>query len=296
MRRRRLVAPLLVGLLLASSQSFACASCGSGGDDPLILYPNEVDKIYVGFARATAFKNVDADGRFSTSGGPTAKDTLTLAYGHGLSPRAFVTGTLPWLRNSRQEATQTSLGDPSLAARYALVMASIAEPLMPQVQILVGYKQSMTHSIHDSVDLKTQLDVFGTGFSEAKLGVYVWFGQLEWLAGAAFNLIKPLPHTYDGVRYEPGLASRSTVTVGYVFSPACKTTFGANLVARGSLRGDGVVQTDSEQLNHSVFLTQDWLISPVESWRLSLSRQAALGANKNTARSDGVSLAYLRSW
>ena len=288
--------PLYLCALLHAGQVFACASCGSGGDDPLILYPNEVDKAYVGVARTTAFKNVDADGRYSTAGGPTTKDTLSLAYGHSFTPRAFMTGTLPLLRNSRQGASKSSLGDPSLAARYTAIVSSIADPWTPQLQLLVGYKQSLTHSIHDSADLRTGLDIFGSGFSEAKVGVDLWFAQNVVLAGGAISLVKPMARSFDGVRYEPGFASRATATAGYLYSAEWRTTFGVNREERAALKSDGAAQPDSAQLNYSAFMTQDWMLSPLADVRLSLSRRAAFGANQNTARSDTVNLAYMRSY
>jgi len=282
--------------LLTAGQALACASCGSGGDDPLILYPNEVDKIYVAVARTTALKNIDASGHYSTAGGPTTKDTLSLAYGHAFTPRAFMTGTLPMLRNSRQGASKSSSGDPSLAARYTAIMASMVDPWTPQLQLLVGYKQSLTRSIHDSADLRTGLDVFGSGFSEAKVGVDIWLGQNAVLAGGAISLVKAMARSFDGVRYEPGFASRATATAGYLYSSEWRTTFGVNREQRATLKTDGAAQPNSAQLNYSAFITQDWMLSPLADVRLSLGRRAAFGANQNTARSDAVTIAYMRSY
>ena len=62
---RLAVVGVMMLLSFISTKALACASCGSGGDDPLILYPWEDFKIYAGFARSEGFTLLDAAGRES---------------------------------------------------------------------------------------------------------------------------------------------------------------------------------------------------------------------------------------
>lgn len=282
------------GLLVRPSAAQACASCGSGGDDPMILYPNEKQKFYFGLGRTSGFRNVDGDGTVSTAGGPTVKETATFSYGYGFSPRSFATLTIPFARNELEGDSRTSMGDPSVATRYTVVMQSIAEPWLPQVQAVAGYKQSQATSIHDSEELKTQIDVFGTGFSEAKAGVDVWYGQSDLKVGFAHAFVFPQERSFDGLKYQPGLGQRSTASVGYGFAHA-KATIGANQEVRRRMRVDGEEQVDSDQLNHSAFLTLEVMPSPLDTIRISGGRQAAFGANKSTARSNALTAAYMKA-
>lgn len=285
---------LLAGIGFTASSALGCASCGSGGDDPMILYPNERNKLYFGLSRSSNFQNVDSDGTLSTAGGPEVKEAATLSYGHGFTPRSFATITLPFIRNVLDDSTETSPGDPSVAGRYTVVMQSIAEPLLPQVQVVAGYKHAQATSIHDTQELKTQIDVFGTGFSEAKAGVDVWYGQGDVKLGAAHTIIAPQERSFDDVSYQPGIGHRSTLSVGYSVG-VLKGTIGANRERRGPLRVDGVEQDSSKQLNNSAFVTTEWMATPMDVVRMTVARQAAFGQNQSTARSNSLSIAYMRS-
>ena len=287
---------ILLQLIVTAEQAYACASCGSGGDDPLILYPNERIKDYFGLSQTGNFKNVNPDGSTSSAGGPSKKQTWTLATGRSFSPRAFMTLTVPYIKNFRDEQSKASLGDPSLAGRYSLVLQSFDDPWTPQVQVVYGYKLSNAQSIHESRDLKTLLDVFGNGFSEIKVGADIWFGQTRWKPGISQLFSWPQQRTFNGVSYRPGLHSRTTVSLGYNWFENWKMTIGVNRDSQGRLRLNGEEQDDSAQLNHSLFLSSDVMISGVDSVRLSLSRQAALFQNYSTSKSETVSFAYMHSF
>src|SRR5690606_23275964 len=126
--RRRMIrrALLTLGALGALSAGFstaahACSSCGSGGADPLILYPNERWKIYTAFTRQGDFHNVSPKGKVTTNYGPTEKKSLTLSGGMLLTSRSFVTLTIPIAQNSRAGSTKTGVSDASLFARYTVI-------------------------------------------------------------------------------------------------------------------------------------------------------------------------------
>ena len=275
--------------------AYSCASCGSGGDDPLILYPNESDKILVAAARTAGLRNIDKNGSETTAGGPTERHAFTLAYGHSFSMRSFATLTLPMLRNAREGTAKTAVGDPSFATRYTLHMASLLEPWVPQVQILAGFKPGLARSIQETQDPKSLLDVFGTGFSEVRTGLDLWLAQFDQKVGMAQTFSFPLPSKFDGTTYTPGIISRSTLTLGYQWLHDAKTLVGINREQRGELRAAGTAIPNSDQLNYSLFTTQDWLPDENSMFRLTLSQQAAFGKNKNTARSSTITFAFQRS-
>jgi hypothetical protein len=286
----------IVGIYFSASIAIGCASCGSGGDDPLILYPNERLKFYAGVSQISHFKNVDPDGSLSTAGGPTSKQSLTTAGGFGFNPRSFMTLTIPFLQNSRGGNYRTSAGDPSVAGRYTIVMQSIDEPVLPQVQLIYGYKHAHSRSLRESRELKTQMDVFGTGFSEVRTGADVWFGITRVKPGISLLAVKPLNRSFNGRWYEPSFSSRLTGSIGYSTQDNLRFTAGTNREQRGITRVDGTPQSNTQQLNHSAFITSDWMMTGQQSMRLSISRQAAYGKNYNTAQSDSVSLAYMQSF
>ncbi len=139
----------------------------------MVLYPNENEKFYLGYAQARGFRNLDEDGKETTAGGPTRRDTLTLAYGHAFTNRFFATGTAPILRNYLNGDTRGSWGDPALAARYTLVMPTMAETWRPQVQLALSCahrgksERCSTSSAPASPRRKLAL-IFGTGCSTSR--------------------------------------------------------------------------------------------------------------------------------
>lgn len=287
---------VLLVAVLAAPRAWACASCGSGGDDPLILYPNELTKAYLGFTRTSGFRNVDKDGELSAAGGPEAKDALVIAAGRTLTPRAFVTATLPVLRNVKDGASKSAAGDPSVGGRYAFVLQSLAQPWRPQVQGVLSYKHAQARSLRESEEMKTLLDVFGTGFHEIRTGIDVWYGMTAVKAGVAHGATFYRATDFEGLRYAPGPSQRTTLATGYGWTSSAKTLIGANRERKDGLSVDGARLPDSDQLSHGVFVTQDLMVDPSSSVRLTLSRAAAFGVNKNTARSSGVTMAYARAF
>ena len=208
----RIFASVFCALAMLNMESIAraCASCGSGGDDPLILYPNERIKDYFGLSQSSNFKNIDPDGSESTSGGPNTKQTFTLATGRALSTRSFAAFTVPYIRNLRDGKTIAGVGDVSVAGRYSAILQSIDEPLIPQLQVLFGYKVATGRSTHNSQELKTLMDVTGTGFDEIKTGIDIWWGISRIKPGFSQLFLFPQAKSFQGVRHQPGNISRTT--------------------------------------------------------------------------------------
>jgi len=287
---------MVLAVATRSPDAKACASCGSGGDDPLILYPNEHHKVFVGVGSMGGFRNIGPSGELLTAGGPTRRYTTTLALGHSFSPRSFATMTIPYIRNVRDGDSRAGMGDPSLSARYTVVMPSIVDPWIPQVQVLGGYRAGAARSLRNTEDPKTLLDVLGSGFAEARSGIDVWYGQWSTLFGLAHIVSYPFSQVYDSVTYQPGLTHRSTVTVGYRWLPHIKTLLGTNREAHDPIQIEGQPSPDSDQINYSTFLTQDYMLNQLTMVRLTASQLGAYGPIKNGVRASTLMFAYMQAF
>ncbi len=277
------------GLLLAA---LACASCGSGGDSPLILYPNEAVKAYVGGSHQSGFKAVTASGAVGTDLGPASKDTLTVAAGATFLTDWFATVTVPRVTNARDGREKSGLGDPLAAVSWTALPASLLTPALPQVQLQLAYKRATSTSVYDSEDANW-LDVYGTGFDEARAGVDVWWGAAAWKAGCAAVAILPRARSYDGKELAPGRGARVTVTGGYGFHEAGKIIAGAVVERRARRTSGGAARADSAEDANNAFLGGDAQITGTQSLRLTLTRAAAFGRSRNATAADGVTLAWM---
>ncbi len=287
---------ILIGLYLGlySVQTLGCASCGSGGEDPLILYPNEIDKIYVSMIKSSNFQNITRDGRHVSSGGVDEKQVLNLSYGHNFDPRFFATLNTSLIRNRKGHDSSTGWGDPQLSGRYTAVIPDLTAPLIPQIQLIGSYRQAVAPSIRSTKHPKTLLDVRGTGFNEVRIGVDIWWGQEKFKLGLAEVLTYAVARTYEDINYQPGLGLRGTLTAGYQWHTLGKMLIGVNQEYKSPLTAEGEDVADSEQQNFSWFITQDWKLEDISSMRLTYSKLAAFGQNKNTAAMTSLSLAYFR--
>jgi hypothetical protein len=291
----RLLPVIILFLILAPQQSQACASCGSGGDDPLILYPNESYKLYVSFTQTSDYELIDLRGNVGTQVGPEKKQQLQVSTGMSLSQRLFVTLSLPYIKNIAESRAKSGFGDPIVGARYTIWPQNIAEEYIPQVQLLASARRGTSRSINESSD-PDLLDVFGNGYSQGRLGFDLWSGQTLVQYGFAHIWGVSLPKNVRGRTIRPGLETRSTLSVGQTFSGAFKYILGINRFYAEKLTDDGKALKDSEQLNHSVFATFDVYPWEMTTLRMTLSKQAALLKNKNTSRSQSVNLAWMRAF
>jgi len=287
---------LFLTIVLQSSKSMACASCGSGGDDPLILYPWEQWKIYTGLGRTSAFTPIDAAGRSGRELSPDARNTTTVSMGKTLSNRSFVTVTAPYIVNKRGAYQRSGWGDPMVTARYTLVTQDISQEWIPQVQVLAATKAGSATSVFDYLD-PARLDVFGSGVPEWRAGVDIWHAMFDWKAGFAQTVTGPLSSRkteFGEVRN--GVTYRSTATVGYGWGDFGKLLVGVNREQTTKKSLDGATQADSDVVGQSAFLSADAKIEHHSSVRLTLSKTAAFGLNKNTSRSEAVTVAVMRAF
>lgn len=276
---------------------WACASCSSGGDDPLVLYPNEKSKVYIGLSHTSAFSNISTSGQRSQSLGPEAKQTYVTALGLGLSPRTFITSVFPLARNIRQDDSSTGMADPLMSIRHSVIMQSFADPWwIPQIQVIFAYKYAFANSVHTSQDNKSQMDVFGSGFPEFKAGLDLWYGLYDAKAGAAYQFIMKKEQVYAHTLYQPGNTHKFTLTSAFSWNSSWQTLAGLVRDLQLPSMIDSVLYQESHTLNHGAFVTQDYKLSQTERLKLTMSAQGIAFSNYNTARSHTVGLGYMRSF
>jgi len=274
----------------------ACASCGSGGDDPLILYPWENWKVYTGFARSDDFVNIDQNGNESLGFVPDTRNTTTVSFGHSFTNRSFATVTAPYIVNKRGPYQRSGWGDPMLTGRYTFVQQDISEEWIPQVQAIAAVRAGQASSMYDYED-PAMLDVFGSGVPDWRAGFDVWHGMFDWKAGVAEIVTGPLDNkrTDSGV-YRNGITSRSTATFGYGWGDRGKVMTGVNHEQTTKKTLDGTAINGSEIISNSAFISADAKLEHQTMIRLTLARSAAFGFNKNGSRSDSVTLSMMRSF
>lgn len=297
MKIRLLSAALLatcVVLTAATSQALACASCGSGGDSPLILYPNESYKAYLGMTRQSGFETVYEDGKVGAESGPTQRVTAVAAIGKTFHPDFFATLTAPYVTNSRDGTSKSGVGDPLVSVHWTVLPASVLATNRPQIQVIGAYKRASGRSVLESEDLYG-LDVFGSGYDEARLGTDVWWGNGSIKGGGAHVMSIPRAREIQGAKRSPGMGQRTTATLGYGWSDMGKVLVGLTRDARDAQEVDGEEIANSESRNHSVFLTGDAKVGMRGMGRLTVARSAVIGQNKNTARALSFTMSYMVS-
>jgi hypothetical protein len=285
---------MLSALLLvqAGGRALACASCGAGGDSPLVLYPNERVKAYAGWTRAGGLADVLPDGTSAPDGGATSRDTVTVAAGASFLTDYFATVTGSYVINEREGRSVSGPGDPQVEARWTALPPTLLDPRRPQVQVLAGYRRAAGVSAFGSRD-PDQLDVTSLGYDEARGGVDVFWGGAAVKGGVAASERFPRPYNADGVATQPGRAARSIATIAYQGSEGVKVSAGAVLDARERRRDAGQTVPDSEEIEHDLFLTADWQAEPRLDVRLAVARTAAFGENKNAGRATSVTMALM---
>jgi hypothetical protein len=277
-------------LLLA----IACASCGSGGDSPLVLYPNEAYKVYVGQAFQADLRSLTPDGGEAVDLGPRRRDITTVAAGASFLTDWFATLTAPYVTNARDGRTRSGLGDVLASVTWTVAPASLLAPAVPQVQVTAAYKRAEGKSPYETEDANA-LDVFGNGFDEARAGVDLWWGASAWKAGGNVTVLVPRERRYEEHTLGGARGARVTLTGGYGFGEAGKVIGGCVLERRGRKTDGGRPLAHSDEAANGVFAGGDAMIGERQAVRLTLARAAAFGANRNGVRSDAITVAWMGS-
>jgi hypothetical protein len=265
-----------------------------------VLYPGETWRFSAAATHEANVRDVTADGTVTDDGGPTAKNTLTLAAARAVTGKWSTTLTMPVVQNARSgEDTQSALGDPSLSLRYSAYDQTFAAPALPSLASFLTYKRAFARSIYNTQDPHL-MDVHGNGFDEAMLGVEAFYGLEDWKLGLAEAAIVPFERRYAGpsgnsVAYRPGWGQRTTLTAGYQW-----VTIGQALVVveRETARAMNVAGADvpsSEKVVNAVSTTLSYALAMRKTLALTAKRTAAFGDNRNTTETTEVGLAYMQA-
>lgn len=293
-RSSMLLFMLLTVLLSAGRQALACSSCGSGGADPVILNPYENHKLYLGLSHQGDFQDIDQNGTKRRSYGPQHKQSLDLAYAQRLTGRAFVSAVTNFGRNVYQGQSEIQNGDASLHMRFNVVQPNIAEPWIPQLQILFGHRFALGRSIYDQ-RRDHALDVFGAGYDETYLGADLWYGMNTLMFGGSLLFGRPDSASSEAGTVKPGPMQRAIATLGGMPDESMKIIGGAIQEKRGTFMLDGASQPDSDRLTHDLFLTLETLYQEGSNYRVTLNRRAAFGSNRNAVEATAITLAWMRA-
>ncbi|HYX36221.1 MAG TPA: hypothetical protein VE954_24220 [Oligoflexus sp.] len=285
---------LLASLVSVGERASACSSCGSGGADPVILNPYENHKLYLGLSHQSGFRDIDHHGKTRKSYGPEQKQSFDLAFAQRLLPKLFVSAVVNFGRNVHGSDSEMQNGDVSLNARASLVQPNIAEPWIPQIQVMAGHRFGIARSIYDQ---KRQhgLDVFGAGYDETYLGTDIWYGMSTVMFGGSVIFGLPREAETDAGRVQPGRMQRLIGTLGGMPWDEVKIIGGLIHEQRGGFKLDGALQSNSDRLNHDLFLTLETLYSEGSNYRVTLNRRAAWGENRNAAQANALTLAWMRA-
>lgn len=286
-----------------TTESLACASCGSGGDDPLVLFPAETLKVLAGTSASPALSSTGPSGELLASLGPQRRWTSTFAAGFSFSPRLFVVLAQPVVNNQRDERSRTVLADPALNARYTILMPRLAQPLVPQVQLVAGVRPAFAASAASSSD-PALLDVGGSGHDEYRAGLDVWMGMLSPLKpGISAVVTESAPRDVGGSVTRPGRLFRLTASLtsmwavplpGLAGALPLKLATGLTTDRRQPMSQDGVEVPMSSQSFNGLFASGDFAAGDGNNIKMTWSRQGAFGVAKNSVVASTWALAWSR--
>jgi hypothetical protein len=300
--------PYVFGVLLAlldqsvmTASALACASCGSGGDDPLVLFPAETFKTMVGSSWTPFLDAAGPDGKPLVSLGPESRIISFFAAGVAFSNRGFLTFSQAFLRNQREKRAVYTAGDPALSGRYTILMPQLSQPVVPQVQLVGGIRPALARSAAESKD-PALLDVGGSGHDEYRAGIDIWMGMLPYVKpGLAATVTESMARNISGATLKPGRLTRITASLtstllwpleSWLGPLPLKVTTGLTFDRRAPMVQDGDEVADSAQLSRGLFASGD--ISPGDSLKVTWSRQGAFGETKNSALASSLALSWSR--
>lgn len=296
--RLALVLPVFLAafFICTDNVALACASCGSGGDEPMVLFPAETTKVYSGISWTPKQQSTGPDGSMLTSIGPDRRAGYTLAIGQSLNRRSFVVLSGGLVRNGYADRAESGFSDPVISGRWTVVLPNLAQPWIPQVQFLAGYRPALARSVQESED-NNLLDVFGSGFHEIRGGVDVWFGMFPVKPGFALVMTQPLAERYRGILLRPGRLVRGTFSVTALAPTPGKTmkiAAGLTVDRRAASSLNGAVVENSTQSYNGLFLSTDVSILDSDVIKLAISSQGGLGERINAVTSNSLSVGWSR--
>ncbi|MFW7379178.1 MAG: hypothetical protein ACOH5I_10255 [Oligoflexus sp.] len=284
----------ILALFAALPQAKACSSCGSGGADPLVLFPYENLKLLGQLTQQHGFRDIAYDASQSRSYGPEKKWLLTTSMAVRLTQKAFASLTLPWHRHQRADKEATGFGDPLLTVRYNLLQQNLLQIYRPQVQFIAAHKKSRSRSIHGSRRFDN-LDVRSNGFDESIFGIDLWFGMSSWIGGATYLWTAPTSLEHEFGKVERAAEHRGIITFGYQWEQKLSLIGGWRIRHHSGLRFQGKAQEHSSVEEGSWFVTAETRLPIAVNYRFTVSEAASRLDSKqaNTARFWSISLAAI---
>lgn len=288
---------LLAFYLVASSHqvAMACSSCGSGAVDPIILFPNENHKLYLGINQQSRIRDVSSTGDIKNTAGIQEKQVTTVsAASRILRSQGFISLTGSFVTNSSSEYSSMGYGDPLLALRYNILNQSFTKPLVPQIQIITSHKFARNSSIHESTDPEL-LDIYGSGFHETSFGGDLWFGMLPIKFGA--SLLYTLTHkdVKSEINIDPGDRWTLISTLGYIHKNDFKLIGGWIASESYKLKTGGNSISRSEKSSRSWYLTAETLSQEFLNYRITLSEQGPW-QGQNSSSYASVTFAIMKGF
>lgn len=285
---------LALALALQARPAFPCSSCGSGAADPVILNPMEKQKFYLGLAQQSSFKDIDSKGTVRRDIGPERKRQMEIAFAQRLTKDLFASLVSGVGSNQRGSRSETGVLDTSLNLRYTPLLQSMDEPWIPQLQLMLSHRFKTTRSVQDARK-ENYLDSFGAGYDETFYGVDVWFGMLPVLFGGSILRSYPWETKTQAGRLLFGEVQKEILTVGSMVTTEAKLIGGIVRERREGIKQDGHGLPNSDRVSHDLFLTFETLRPAADNFRLSLSRRASWGENRNATKLDSVTAAWMRT-
>ena len=269
---------------LLNSKALACASCGSGNGDPLILYPNETLKLYVGTRYLDISDHIRADGILAPNYLAANQMFLDLGLGYRLTQNLFANVYSGIQMNQGSQSHKINFQETLFKARLTLWEQDHHYPWLPQVQLLAGYKPNFAKDKYTSADPEL-LDVFGNGHQEFHLGYDIWNSMYAIIGGISQTLILPLPREIDGAKVYPGIGIGSVATIGVFYSGSNKLILGYSLNLRSRREENDAEIDQSQSRNHAIFVAADYAVNLKTSIRASISF-SGLSKSTNTTRTN----------
>ena len=292
--RSFMIVLVLLQSCILSFEARACSSCGNGSSNPLYLYPNEEAKVYFGVSHQSNFEDVTYDGDTSSSFVLKRRISYVGAVGARINQRSFVALSAPVINHTGVSgAERTVLGDPQFNIRYAVQQQIFTRPSLPQIELIGGLKLSKSRNVQQSRDPE-MLDVGGTGYNEASVGVDLWSGMTPIQFGGSFHHIFSQPQREWQGKLHPGDRQVLSLSIGKAWS-LLKISLGPVFNRRFTKTKSSQTIAESDSQSQNFFATVD--VKGDDRWviRGAFVRQAAFGFNRSTSRSNSITLAMMRT-
>ncbi|MFK7873700.1 MAG: hypothetical protein AB8C84_11150 [Oligoflexales bacterium] len=286
---------LILMMLVDSSRALSCASCGSGAGNPLVFSPAENHKVYLGLGSDRGFENITSGGRVSSNSNLDQRIRSEFSYGYRMTDKLIAAFNLRYQRHNLGNRSKLGFADPTLMARYDLLMPSLAQPFKPQIQMIMGYLLPLGLASFESQD-PNLLDAMGGGFHSFYLGVDLWWGMNQWIYGGNVLFQTSLPEEYHGLKMTPGNAFSFTLTGGYRVGKT-KVVFGMNRKQKMEKVQNGVSIAMSSSLQHDGFLTFEVPVDLMSEFRVTFVQTSLYGMKQRMAtRSQSLTLGWIHNF